>query len=176
MCGVITPGQPPDSTKMTCLATSPAGMPRNEPVHSRSTMSAQTRPQSSWKPVPSVLPTSATRVSGLIFPESASSCRPFVSAGVAIGHTNISTRCAFMRPPPRKIPSKAWRALEAEAGKRFQLRREIEQLVFLAELPNQLNADRQAVVKPCGDRHRRHPRKAHRQHELDVPRPFVAQK
>ncbi len=91
MCGVITPGQPPDSTKMTCLATSPAGMPRNLPVHSRSTTSAHTRPQSSWAPVPSVFPTRATSVSGLIFPESASACSPVVSAGVAMGQTNSST-------------------------------------------------------------------------------------
>ena len=92
MCGVITPGQPPERTKMTCFATSSVGMPRNRAVHSRSATSAHTRPQSSCAPVPSVLPTSATSVSGLIFPELASCWRPDVSAGVAEGQTNISTR------------------------------------------------------------------------------------
>ncbi len=77
---------------MTCLATSSAGTPINFPVHSRSATSAHTRPQSSCAPVPSVFPTSATSVSGLIFPASASACRPDVSAGVALGQTNMSTR------------------------------------------------------------------------------------
>ena len=77
---------------MTCLATSATGMPQNFAVHSRRATSAHTRPQSSWAPVPSVFPTSATRVSGRIFPASASFCRPEVSDGDAIGHTNMSTR------------------------------------------------------------------------------------
>src|SRR5205814_8036874 len=100
---------------MTFLATSPTGMPRNLAVHSRSATSAHTRPQSSCAPVPSVLPTSATSVSGLIFPASTSLCRPDVSAGVAEGHTNISTRRAFIHL------LHVGRSLETEAGHLFQL-------------------------------------------------------
>ena len=73
MCGVITPGHPPDNTKITRFATSPTGIPSVLAAHSRSAMSASTRPQSSWKPVPSVLPTNATSESGLTLPPSISS-------------------------------------------------------------------------------------------------------
>ena len=107
MCGVMTPGQPPERTKMTCLATSSTGTPRNRAVQSRRATSAQTRPQSSCAPVPSVLPTRATSVSGLSFPESASFCSPDVSAGVALGQTNISTRCAFIASPQSR-PGGRW--------------------------------------------------------------------
>ena len=96
MCGVITPGHPPERTKMTCLATSLTGIWRKPAVHSRSATSAHTRPQSSCDPLPSVFPTRATRVSGVIFPESASCCNPDESDGVAVGQTNSSTRCAFI--------------------------------------------------------------------------------
>src|SRR2546422_7293035 len=141
MCGVITPGHPPERTKITCFATSPTGMPRNFAVQWRSATSAHTRPQSSCCPVPSVLPTSATSVSGLIFPLSASFCRPEVSAGVAMGQTNMSTRCAFTR-----LILQPRRALEAQARHGLELLREVQQRVLLAELPDQLHADRQAVV------------------------------
>src|SRR5712692_5105232 len=171
MCGVMTPGQPPDSTKMTRWATSATGMPRSFAVHSRSATSAHTRPQSSCCPVPSVLPTSATSVSGLIFPLSASFCRPDVSAGVPIVQTNMSTRCAFTR-----LILHPWRSLEAEARHGLELLGEVEERVLLAKLPDQLHADPQPVVQPGRHRHRRHLGEADRQHELHVAPPFVAEK
>src|SRR5690348_15390187 len=158
MCGVMTPGQPPDSTKMTRWATSATAMPRNFAVHSRSATSAHTRPQSSCCPVPSVLPTSATSVSGLIFPSSASFCRPEVSAGVAMGQTNMSTRCVFTR-----LILQPRRSLEAEALHCLELLGKVEQGVLLAEMADQLHADGQAVVQPGRHRHGRHLGEAHRQ-------------
>src|SRR5713101_1512001 len=165
MCGVITPGQPPERTKMTCLATSPAGMPRKCPVHSRSATSAQTRPQSSWAPVPSVFPTRATSVSGLIFPESASACSPVVSAGVAMGQTNSSTFWAFIT---YTLSGGVRWALETEARHGLQLLREGQQLPLAARRRDQLDTDREPVVQAGRDRYRRSVGEAHRQDELDV--------
>src|SRR5260370_31074507 len=144
MCGVITPGQPPDSTKITCVATSLAGMPRNLPVHSRSTTSAQTRPQSSCAPVPSVFPTNATSVSGLIFPESASACSPVASAGVAMGQTKSSTFWAFIT---YTLSGGVGWALETEARHRLELLGQGQQLPLAPRSREQLHADWEPIVQ-----------------------------
>ena len=107
MCGEMTPGQPPESTNVTRRATSPVGMPRRSATQPRSAMSASTRPQSSWNPVPSVFPTRATSESGRTRPR----VDQLLELRRVVGRlhradVNLSTRSILTRSPP--TPRRSW--------------------------------------------------------------------
>src|ERR1700730_16633379 len=68
-----------------------------------------------------------------------------------------------------------WWALKAEAGHRFELLGEIEQLVLLCVLSHQLDPHRQSVMHSRRKGDRRHAGEADWKHELYIARPFVAE-
>ena len=77
---------------LTRLGTSSRWMPRRPASASRSFRSASSRPESSWRPVPSVLPTSAMTDSARMVPLSSSASSSDMSDGLAIEQTCMSAR------------------------------------------------------------------------------------
>src|SRR5438876_12304529 len=74
-----------------------------------------------------------------------------------------------------RISIHAWWPLKAEAGHRFELLREVQQLPFLAEASDELNADRQPLVRTGGKPALPPAVKAARQPEREAPPPSSAQ-
>src|SRR2546426_456006 len=124
MLATVSPGTF-TMTRCTAFGSSTPSWRATQP---RSAISASTRPMSSWNPVPSVLPTSATSESGFSVPASTSSWSLDVSFGIAMGHTCISTRWTLTRSPPLHE--------HAGHGKDF---------VLAERPPHHLDSDRQPV-------------------------------